>query len=155
MTLPLERRPIETTEMRPAPIDPAQIVDGTPVARVGSLATSRDKVTWTDLWDCTGGTFRWTYRFDETVHVIEGAAVITDADGVVHTVGPGDVVTFRQGTSAHWHVPEYVRKVAFCRRPMPRWMAFVVRARARALTAVTRATLVLPPAALEYVEIGL
>jgi uncharacterized cupin superfamily protein len=110
--------------MRPAPIDPSWIIEGAPTARVAQLGRSRDGLTWTDLWDCTAGRFRWHYGPDETVHVIEGEAIVTDADGHVWTLRPGDVVTFRAGTKAQWHVPEYIRKVAFCRKRVPRWVAF-------------------------------
>lgn len=116
---PLERSATGGGEMRPAPINPDWIRSGMPLARCESLSRSRDDTAWTDVWDCTAGSFEWRYEIDETAHFLEGAATITDQDGVAWTVGPGDVFLFRAGTKAHWHVPHYVRKVAFCREALP------------------------------------
>ena len=44
------------------------------------------------MWDCTAGRFYWYYDFDETAHILEGEATITDANGRVWQVKPGDVV---------------------------------------------------------------
>lgn len=116
---PLLRTSTATAEMRPAPIDPSWVVEGNPQARVASVSQSADGRSWTDIWDCTAGRFVWHYSIDETVHILEGGAHIVDANGTHWDVGPGDVVTFRIGTSASWHVPEYVRKVAFCSEAAP------------------------------------
>jgi uncharacterized protein len=124
---PLRHSPVAAAEMRLSPIKSSWVIEGEPVARVGSLGRTSDGVTWTDVWDCTAGTFHWHYGADETVHIIDGEAIVTDADGQVWTLHPGDVVTFRAGTRAHWHVPAYVRKVAFCRRPLPMWIGVVLR----------------------------
>ena len=42
------------------------------MARVKSLSRSGDDTAWTDIWDCTAGTFEWRYEIDETVHILEG-----------------------------------------------------------------------------------
>lgn len=107
-------------EMRPAPIDPSWIVEGNPVARVGSVSRSSDGLSWTDIWDCTAGRFTWHYAIDETVHILEGGAHVADANGKQWDLRPGDVVSFQVGTAAHWHVPQYIRKVAFCSEVVPR-----------------------------------
>jgi hypothetical protein len=42
--------------------------------------------------------------------------------------GVGDVIFFRQGTHAKWHVEDYVKKIAFCRQTNPIGLGFVIRA---------------------------
>ena len=43
------------------------------------------------------------------MHVVEGGATVVDDSQRVWVLRQGDVVTFRQGTSARWQVPEYMR----------------------------------------------
>jgi uncharacterized cupin superfamily protein len=117
---PLSRTSSAAVDMRPAPIDPSWIVEGHPMARVAPVSRGADGLTWTDIWDCTAGRFVWHYAVDETVHILEGGAHVVDANGTRWDLRPGDVVSFRVGTRAHWHVPEYVRKVAFCSEVVPR-----------------------------------
>jgi uncharacterized cupin superfamily protein len=127
--LPLTCAHVSEAEMADAPIERSWIVEGDPAARSATLARSTDGLTWTALWDCTAGVFDWRYSFDETVHIVDGAATVVDADGLEWQLAPGDVVTFRKGTTARWHVPAYVRKVAFCRCDVPRWLAVYARGR--------------------------
>lgn len=105
--------------MQSSLIDPSWIVEGDPQARVASVSRSADGQAWTDLWDCTAGRFRWHYAIDETIHILEGGATVVDQDGKTWTLTPGSTVTFHAGTAADWHVPTYVRKVAFCHNPTP------------------------------------
>ena len=42
--------------------------------------------------------------------------------------GVGDVIYFRQGEHAKWHVEDYVKKIALCRRTNPIGLGFVIRA---------------------------
>jgi hypothetical protein len=35
----------------------------------------------------------------------------------------GDTIFFPAGTRAEWHVEDYIRKIAFCRIPLPRSVA--------------------------------
>ncbi len=102
-----------------APIDPSWIVEGAPVARNRVLSHSSDRSAWTMVWDCTAGAFRWTYQFDETVHILDGSVAVTDADGLTRLFKPGDVIFFPAGSVAEWRIDSYVRKLAFCQNPVP------------------------------------
>ena len=73
-------------ELAPAPINPDWILEGRPQARYAPLSRLTDGRTWVDLWDCTAGRFHWYYACDETAHILEGEAVITDGDGEVWRV---------------------------------------------------------------------
>lgn len=114
-------------DLQPSPVNPAWIREGKPVARNAVLSVSADGRATTLIWDCTAGRFDWHYDIDETVYVIEGAVRIKDPNGSVRQVGAGDTIYFPAGTSAEWTVGTYVRKVAFCRKPMTRRMVFMRR----------------------------
>ena len=104
----------------PNPIHAAWILDGNPVARAELLSSSADGTASTYFWDCTAGRFNWFYSFDETFHILEGEVTLKYPSGVSRRVGTGDTVFFPAGSSAEWTVDNYVRKLAFCRTPVPR-----------------------------------
>jgi uncharacterized protein len=105
--------------LKPAPINPAWILEGKPQARNAILSRSDDKAACTIMWDCTAGKFNWHYDIDETVHVLEGSVIVSSENTAPKRLEAGDVAFFPAGTTAHWHVETYVRKVAFCRRLLP------------------------------------
>ncbi|MBL8573961.1 MAG: DUF861 domain-containing protein [Hyphomicrobiaceae bacterium] len=112
-----------------APIRPEWIRAGAPVARASELSRSRDGTATTHGWDCTAGEFDWFFGGDETVYIIEGEVFVADpASGGERRLGPGDVALFRAGTWSRWRVPVYVRKLAFCRHPLPAPLGLALRA---------------------------
>jgi uncharacterized cupin superfamily protein len=114
-------------EMKPCPVNPAWVIEGSPVARNFVLSRSADTSATALLWDCTEGVFNWHYDIDETVYVLEGQAIVTDDTGAVRIIAAGDHVLFRAGSHAVWRVEKYVRKVAFCRSPVPTPLMFAAR----------------------------
>jgi uncharacterized cupin superfamily protein len=119
---------LESADMRPAPIDPAWIIEGAPVARSAELSRSRDGTTVSVAWDCTAGAFRWYFGVDETVHILAGSVVVAGEDGIERRLDPGDVALFHAGSWTTWRVETYVRKLAFCRHAMPVPLGFMLRA---------------------------
>jgi uncharacterized cupin superfamily protein len=119
------------------PIHPGWILEGEPVARLELLSSSADGTASTYFWDCTAGRFNWFYSFDETFHVLEGEVKLKYCSGTSHRVVAGDTVFFPAGSSAEWTVAHYVRKLAFCRTPIPSYLAFA-RQVARRLKGVAR-----------------
>ncbi len=117
----------KNVEMQPCPVNSAWVIEGAPVARNFVLSRSTDGSATTLLWDCTTGVFNWRYDIDETVYVLEGSVVVRDDSGVEHHLGPGDHALFRAGSHAVWRVESYVRKVAFCRSPVPQPIMFAAR----------------------------
>jgi uncharacterized cupin superfamily protein len=101
------------------PIRPEWILEGQPVARIELLSSSADGTASTYFWDCTAGRFNWFYAFDETFHILEGAVMLKDVTGRSRRVTVGDTVFFPRGSTAEWTVDTYVRKLAFCRNPVP------------------------------------
>jgi len=99
-----------------APINPDWIVSGAPHARAGLHSPSIDGRASTHIWDCTAGSFWWTFGDDETVVILEGEVRVTTEQGESRTLRHGDIAYFAGGTRALWEVEGYVRKIAFCRQ---------------------------------------
>lgn len=119
------------------PINTTWILEGAPVARAELLSSSADGTASTYLWDCTAGRFNWFYSFDETFHVLEGAVTLKYPSGASRRVSAGDTVFFPAGSSAEWTVDHYIRKLAFCRTPVPRLLT-VARTLVRRLRGAVR-----------------
>ena len=119
----------ESMCLNPAPIDPSWIIAGNPVARLAEHSRGRDDAAVTAVWDCTAGEFRWHFGWDETVVILDGSVHVTAADGTERRLGPGDVAYFAGGTTAVWRIDDYVRKIAFCRKPFPKPLALAYRLR--------------------------
>lgn len=105
----------EDIAMTDAPINPDWIVSGNPVAQVGLHSASGDGRVSTNIWDCTAGSFWWTFYCEETVVILEGAVRVTTEDGQTRLLQAGDIAFFAGGSRAYWEIEDYVRKIAFCR----------------------------------------
>lgn len=127
----MSRALIETgncsVDLDPCPIEPSWIIEGNPVSRSCLLSTSADGTASTIIWSCTEGKFNWYYDFDETIMILEGSIVL-ESDGMPpKRYGVGDVIFFRDGAHARWHVEGHVKKIAFCRKTTPVLIGFMVR----------------------------
>jgi uncharacterized cupin superfamily protein len=115
-------------DLRPSPIEPSWIIEGNPEARSCSLSISADRAATTLIWSCTEGKFNWYYDVDETIMILEGSIVLESEGIPPKRYGVGDVIFFRNGAHAKWHVEGYVKKVAFFRQTNPFGIGLVVRA---------------------------
>lgn len=64
------------------------------------------------VWECTPG--GWTIEDrpnTEIIHILRGAARLTDADGTAHELVAGDVHVLPKGWSGRWDITETVRKL--------------------------------------------
>jgi len=100
-------------------IDPDWILEGTPEARVAQIAEGSDAGATMAVWDCTAGRFNWYFGCEEAVFILEGGVTVTGPDGEVRELTAGDTAYFPAFTWFEWHVPSYVRKVAFCHTVVP------------------------------------
>lgn len=116
-------------QMRDAPIQASWIIAGAPVARAADHVRSDDDSSFSAVWDCTAGTFRWYFHWDETVVILEGEVHITDEEGSCYTLQIGDMGYFAARTWATWRIDNYVKKAAFIRRPFPSPLAAIYRLR--------------------------
>ena len=113
--------------MTPRPIEPSWITEGNPVAQSCVLSKSADGLASTMVWECSEGKFDWYYDFDETVLILEGSIVLENDEMRPTRYGPGDVIFFKDGAHAKWHVEGRVRKLAFCRKTQPVLLGFALR----------------------------
>jgi uncharacterized cupin superfamily protein len=114
--------------LTPSPIEPSWIIEGNPVAQSSLLSTSDDRQAWTVVWQCSEGKFNWYYDLDETILILEGAIVLENDAMRPTRYGPGEVIFFKEGAHAKWHVEGHVRKLAFCRKTQPFLLNFALRA---------------------------
>jgi uncharacterized cupin superfamily protein len=127
----MSRSLIETASLAvnlaPRPIEPSWVIEGNPVAQCSVLSRSADGLASTMVWQCSEGKFNWYYDFDETILVLEGSIVVESDTMAATRYGPGDVIFFRDGAHAKWHVEGHVKKLAFCRKTQPVLFGFALR----------------------------
>ena len=116
-----------TVDLTPRPIEPSWIIEGKPDATWCVLSQSADGLASTMVWHCTAGKFNWHYDFDETILILEGGIVLESDTMPPTRYGPGDVIFFKDGAHARWHVESHVKKLAFCRKTQPVWLGFALR----------------------------
>ncbi len=116
-----------TVDLTPRPIEPSWIIEGKPDATWCVLSKSADGLASTMVWHCTAGKFNWYYDFDETILILEGGIVLESDTMPPTRYGPGDVIFFKDGAHARWHIESHVKKLAFCRKTQPAWLGFALR----------------------------
>ncbi len=117
-----------SVQLAPCPIERSWIIEGKPEASSCLLSQSADGLASTIVWHCTEGKFNWYYDLDETILILEGSIVLENDTMRPTRYGPGDVIFFKDGAHAKWHVEGHVKKLAFCRKTQPVWLGFAVRA---------------------------
>lgn len=110
----------EDVILEDAPINPDWIVSGAPVARAGLHSPSTDGKASTNIWECTAGSFWWTFYNEETVVILEGSVRVTPQNGPARLLKAGDIAYFARDTRALWEIDDYLRKIAFVRHPHSR-----------------------------------
>src|SRR6202790_612122 len=127
----MSRTLIETgnlvVNLTPRPIEPSWIIEGNPAAECSVLSKSADGLASTMVWQCSEGKFDWYYDFDETILILEGSIVLENDAMRPTRYGAGDVVFFKDGAHAKWHVEGHVKKLAFCRKTQPVLLSFALR----------------------------
>jgi uncharacterized protein len=127
----MSRALIETgnlvVNLTPRPIEPSWIIEGNPAAEWSVLSRSADGLATTMVWQCSEGKFNWYYDFDETILILEGSIVLENDTMRPTRYGPGDVIFFKDGAHAKWHVEGHVRKLAFCRKTQPVLLGLALR----------------------------
>ena len=89
---------------------------GSPQTATRVLHASADGTLVVGIWECTPGGWSIVDRPDtEVIHLLAGRARITDADGTVHELGPGDAMILPRGWSGRWDISETVRKLFMTR----------------------------------------
>jgi uncharacterized cupin superfamily protein len=92
------------------PVDPARVLAGAPLACVANAFSNGRGNFHCGVWGSTSGCWRINYTEDEFCYLIEGEAVITDADGCAETVRAGDAFVIPAGFAGTWETRGGVRK---------------------------------------------
>jgi uncharacterized cupin superfamily protein len=100
---------IPDAELEPEPLDPGQIVSGTPEVSGKVLWESEDGRQIRGIWQITPGVVTDT-EADELFVVVSGRATIAVAGGPTFDVEPGDACVLREGDETTWTVHETLRK---------------------------------------------
>lgn len=86
-------------------------VDGKPTMKTWIEHATADGKFLTGFWEATPGTYQVTYNVDEMVHMFEGKATLTTADGNSKTYQGGDSFLVPAGSQVTWKTLETVRKI--------------------------------------------
>jgi uncharacterized cupin superfamily protein len=104
-SLRLTREGVTPEVTRP---DPATVVKGDPVHTTWNVEEVDG--LFCGLWASTPGAWRMSYAEWEYLRILEGRAIITDDEGPVHHLGPGDALLLRPGFSGVWETVEPILK---------------------------------------------
>ena len=100
---------IPDAELEADPLDPAQIVSGSPEVSGKVLWQSEDGKQIRGIWQITPGVSTDT-EANELFVVISGRATIEVRGGETIEVGPGDACVLEEGAETTWTVHETLRK---------------------------------------------
>jgi uncharacterized cupin superfamily protein len=100
------------TELKPSPIEPSWIIEGSPDARSCVLSKSTCGSAWTMLRSCSESKLNWYYDCDETIMILEGSIVLGSEGMLPKLYSAGGVILFREGSHAKWHVVSHVKKTS-------------------------------------------
>jgi uncharacterized cupin superfamily protein len=100
---------IPDAELEADPLDPAQIVSGSPEVTGKVLWESEDGTILRGIWQITPGVVTDT-EANEMFVVVSGRATIEVEGGATIEVGPGDACVLEEGAKTRWTVHETLRK---------------------------------------------
>ncbi len=100
---------IPDADLEPDPLDPEQVLAGSPEVSGTVLWESEDGKQIRGIWQITPGTVTDT-EANELFVVVSGRATIAVEGGATFDVGPGDACVLREGDRTTWTVHETLRK---------------------------------------------
>ncbi|MFH8804279.1 cupin domain-containing protein [Streptomyces sp. NPDC017936] len=101
---------VPDAELEAEPLEPEQIVSGTPTVTGKVLWGSQESGQLGGIWQMTPGVVTDT-EADEMFVVVSGSATVQVQDGPTLRLGPGDMAVLREGDRTTWTVHETLRKV--------------------------------------------
>ena len=111
MSLPLDAAVVLqalSIELDHQPVDPEQVVEGSPTTGILALAELDD---WeVGVWELSPGTVN-DVEVDEVFIVIAGHAILRREDGSETELVPGSVGRLEDGEETEWRVLETLRKI--------------------------------------------
>ena len=105
---------VHTTDLMPVTAQDAEFeaVDGELTMRVHELRNTigPDGSVWAGIATIEPVTIHYTFKGDETIHVLEGEVSITVDDERTIDLKAGDVASFEKGTRSTWVVTKRLRE---------------------------------------------
>lgn len=96
---------------------PARILAGQPETRTQNFYSDPDGKFFSGIWESSPGKWQVLYEEDEFCVLLNGRAVLTDAEGRAETVVAGDAFVIPRGFAGTWETLESVRKFYAIRLP--------------------------------------
>jgi uncharacterized cupin superfamily protein len=87
-----------------------RLISGSPEFETRSTYESADGKYFTGLWRATPGAWRIVYTEWEYCEMLEGASIITSADGTARSFKAGDKFVLEPGFEGVWEVVETTLK---------------------------------------------
>ena len=109
---------LRRSDWEPTPLRPEQVLEGDPQPRSVMLGKSDDRGFVSFLWECAQGRYRWHFRSDEVVHILDGEVeIIEQGEGDErehrrYTLRAGDVVMFPLGLRTEWRILKPLRRLS-------------------------------------------
>lgn len=101
------------------PLPAELILTGKPTASGSVLSKSADGCKVRGIWDCSPGSFRWDWNYDETIVVVAGRVTVALDSGRKVELAPGDLAYFERGQGSVWTIHEHFRKGFHADSPEP------------------------------------
>ena len=114
-----EKVHIPAAQLDAWPLPKEILLSGEPQASGTVLSKSADARVVRGLWDCTPGSFRWNWSYDETIVVVSGRATVVLDDGRRVELNPGDMAFFERGQGSVWTIHAPFRKGFHADSPEP------------------------------------
>jgi hypothetical protein len=89
---------------------PNDVLGGAPVTKVQNYFSDGSGQFFAGIWESSIGKWKIRYSENEFCTLLEGVAVLTDADGKSETFRSGDSFVIPSGYAGTWETVEPVRK---------------------------------------------
>lgn len=92
------------------PVNPERVTAGNPMERLNNVFTNTKENFFCGVWESTTGKWDLNYTEDEFCYMIEGKAILTDAQGHTEEVNTGDAFVVPAGFSGTWETIGIAKK---------------------------------------------
>jgi len=93
-----------------SPVAEDRLISGQPMQRLNNVFSNSKENFFCGVWSSDAGKWNIQYSEDEFCYIIEGEAIITDAQGHSETVVQGDAFVLPAGFSGTWETVGSVKK---------------------------------------------
>ena len=97
-------------EREAGPVAKEKVLAGMPQQLTEHFFTNAKKNFFCGIWSSDSGKWTLTYSEDEFCYIIEGEAIVTDADGTAEKVSAGDAFCIPAGFEGTWETIGSVKK---------------------------------------------